>query len=183
MAGHDTLATALTWTFHHLAEHAEVLERAYREVDGRLGDGDAPFERVELPWIDAIVKESLRLTPVLPIVSRRLKEDLCIAGVDLPRGARAAPNVYLAHREPALWPEPTRFCPARFLADPPSPGAYFPFGGGPRRCIGMAFSLLEMRVVIATTLRRLWIRRAPAPPVRAVGRGVVLTRRTASPSW
>jgi cytochrome P450 len=117
----------------------------------------------------------LRLTPELPIVARRLQKDLTIGGMLLPRGARPAPNVYLTHREAAHWPEPTRFLPERFLTTTPSIYAYLPFGGGVRRCIGMNFALVEMRVVMATVLRSLDVERAPGPRTRPVRRGVVIT--------
>jgi cytochrome P450 len=183
VAGHDTVATALSWTLHHLAEHPAVLERAHREVDDALGASpDEPARWGPLPWLDAIVEESLRLTPVLPIVARRLEEDLRIGGVLIPRGARAAPDAYLAHREPSQWSEPTRFLPERFLEGPrPSPYAYLPFGGGARRCIGMAFSLLELRVVLATVLHRVHVRRAPGPAIRPVRRGVALIPSRGTP--
>jgi cytochrome P450 len=174
LAGHDTVASGLTWTFHHLFENPLVLERARAEVDDALqGRSFDPSQK--LPWIDAVAREALRLVPVLPIVGRRLQADYAIGGVLLPRGARAAPNIYLAHREHRSWRDPTRFSPERFLSAAPSPYAYLPFGGGIRRCIGMAFALVEMRVVVALLLRHLSIARAPGAPTRAVRRGVMIT--------
>jgi cytochrome P450 len=157
-----------------LLENPAVLERAVAEADEVFRNEDSDPTQ-NLPWIDAVVRESLRLTPVLPIVGRRLQADYAIGGATLPRGARAAPNVYLTHRESSHWPEPTRFRPERFLASNPSPYAYLPFGGGIRRCIGMNFARVEMRVVVALVLRHLSIARAPGRPTRAVRRGVVLT--------
>jgi cytochrome P450 len=95
--------------------------------------------------------------------------------VTLPKGARAAPSIYLAHREPAEWSEPLRFKPERFLDSAPAPFSYLPFGGGARRCIGMGFALLQMRVVAATILQRVTIEPAPGKRIRAIRRGVVLT--------
>lgn len=168
VAGHDTVATGLAWALHHLTESPRALEDACHEVDRAGGEG------ADLPWLDAVIKEALRLTPVLPIVGRRLQKDMRIGGVDLPAGVRAAPNVYLTHRDPDHFPRPERFDPERFLDARPSPYAYFPFGGGVRRCIGMAFALYEMRVVLAAVLRRLRIQAAPGVKVRAVRHGVAL---------
>lgn len=172
VAGHDTVATGLSWTIHHLIENPHALEHAYNEVDRASGAADGGC--ADLPWLDAVIKESLRLTPVLPIVGRRLQRDMRIGGIDLPAGVRAAPNVYLTHRDPDCFARPERFDPERFLDARLNPYAYFPFGGGVRRCIGMAFALYEMRVVLATVLRRLWLRRAPGAKVRAVRHGVAL---------
>jgi cytochrome P450 len=175
VAGHDTVSTGLAWTLHHLTGDGAALERAVREVgERRGGDGGGDGNPQDLPWLDAIVKEALRLTPVLPVVGRRLETDMRLGGVDLPAGVRASPNAYLVHRDPDLWPHPTRFDPARFLDARPSPYVYFPFGGGARRCVGMAFALSEMRIVLETMLRRLEIERAPGVTVRPVRHGVSL---------
>jgi len=169
VAGHDTVATSLAWMFHHLAHSPDALARTLAEVDRMRSEvGDSS-------WIEAVVKESLRLTPSLPIVARLLESDLTIGGVKLPRGSRAAPSIYLAHREPREWAEPARFRPERFLDSTISPFSYLPFGGGARRCIGMGFALLQMRVVAATILERVSVEPAPGRKIRAVRRGVVLT--------
>ncbi|MGF1464872.1 MAG: cytochrome P450 [Sandaracinaceae bacterium] len=172
VAGHETTATALGWAIGLMLESPSTLERAVREVDDALGDGPLDVERMgELPYLDAVAKESLRLAPVIPIVGRRLQRPLRLGGLDLPRGVVAVPNVYLTHHNPRVWPDPDRFDPERFLGTRVSPYAFLPFGGGIRRCIGMAFALYEMRVVLATILRR--VRLAPAPGYR-----LGLTRRS-----
>ncbi len=173
VAGHETTATSLAWTFHRLLEHPEALARAYEEVDAVFGGGPIDPDRVhELRWIDAVARETLRLNPVLPAVGRRLQTDLRIGGVDLPRGVVALPNIYLTHRDPRAWPEPERFDPSRFLDGKPSPYAFFPFGGGIRRCIGMAFALYEMQVALATILSRLTLLPAPGARVRLTRRAI-----------
>ncbi|MBK8256098.1 MAG: cytochrome P450 [Polyangiaceae bacterium] len=171
VAGHDTVATGLSWTFYHLTQSPEVVKRAQQELDAYTTD---QLPQANLPWVDAIVKESLRLTPVLPIVGRRLQEDMRLGGVDLPKGVRAAPNVYLVHRDPDIWPNPTVFTPERFLGSKPAPYLFFPFGGGVRRCIGMAFALFEMRIVLAAILKRLQVGAAPNLPIQTVRHGVAL---------
>lgn len=170
VAGHDTVASGLAWALHHLSRSPEVLARAQAEIDAQADLAVAP-----LPYVDAVVKEALRLTPVLPIVARRVTRDVRIGRVTIPSGARAAPNVWLSHREPDAWPDPTRFSPERFLgARAPSASTYFPFGGGVRRCIGASFAMAEMRVVIATVLSRVTPVPAPGPSIVPVRRGVAL---------
>ncbi|MGH7806242.1 MAG: cytochrome P450 [Candidatus Binatia bacterium] len=164
LAGHETTATALTWTFHHLFANPAILEHALGEL--REGTPD------EL--LDAIAKESLRLTPIVPEVGRMLDTPLRIGDWDLPAGVVAAPSIYLAHRRPERWPEPDRFDPERFLGSRPTPYEFFPFGGGVRRCLGMAFALYEMRIVLATILSRVSIRAAEPGPARIVRRSITL---------
>jgi cytochrome P450 len=130
-AGHETTATALAWALERLARHPEAL--------ARLGD-DA--------YLDATVKEVLRVRPVLSITSRRVLEPWTVGGYTLPAGVYVSPCLYLAHRRPEQWPDPTRFRPERFLEGAPEPYSWVPFGGGTRRCLGAAFAALEMREVL-----------------------------------
>lgn len=163
-AGHETSATALPWAFHFLARHPEVQERARDEVRG----GGEPA------YLDGVVKETMRLRPVVSAVGRVLQAPARIAGHDLPAGVLVSPSVYLAHRDPDAWPDPTRFDPERFVGTRVSPYAYLPFGGGVRRCIGMAFALYEMRIVLAEVLRRFRVRAAKDGTPRPVRRGVTM---------
>ena len=120
---------------------------------------------------------------------RLLRRPAHIAGVELPAGIAVAPNIYAAHRRPETWPEPDRFLPERFMGKRPNPYEYFPFGGGMRRCLGMGFALLEMKVVLATLFARAEFALAPGYGVRVVRRNVtwgpsegmpiVITRRAA----
>lgn len=173
VAGHETTATSLAWSLHQLLAHPEALRRAYEEVD-RVFEGAPvdPDRARELPWLDAVVKETLRLAPVIPAVGRRLQSPMRFGGVDLPRGVIALPNIYLTHRNPRVWPAPDRFDPSRMLEKKPSPYELFPFGGGIRRCIGMAFALYEMQVVLATVLQKLELRPAPGYRARLVRRSI-----------
>lgn len=173
VAGHETTATSLAWTFHRLLRHPEALERAVAEVDDAFGDGPIDPDGVrELPWLAAVAKETLRLNPVIPAVGRKLQRPMRIGGLDLPPGAIALPNIYLTHRNPRVWPDPDRFSPSRFLDDKPTPYAFFPFGGGIRRCIGMAFALYEMQVALATVLSKVRLSPAPGVRVRLVRRSI-----------
>jgi cytochrome P450 len=186
LAGHETTATALAWTVHRILTEPGVLER----VRSELGSGALTAERLaRLEYLDAVIRETLRLNPVIPDVMRIVKRPQRIGGVELPVGVGAAPNIHAAHRRPEAWPEPERFRPERFLGTKPSPYEFFPFGGGVRRCIGMAFALYEMKVVLATLLSRADLAIAPGYGVRVVRRNVtwvpsegmpvVLTRRAA----
>lgn len=173
VAGHETTATSLAWTFHRLLENPDALERAVTEVRDAFGDGPIDPDAVRgLRWLDAVAKETLRLNPVIPAVGRRLQRPMRLGGVNLPAGAVALPNIYLTHRNPSAWPDPDRFDPSRFLDRKPSPYAFFPFGGGIRRCIGMAFALYEMQVALATVLSKVRLERAPGVRVHLVRRSI-----------
>jgi cytochrome P450 len=174
-AGHETSTSALAWVFQCLAHHPEAQVRARAELES------ASHEDAELPWLDAIVKETMRLHPVFPSVGRVLQRAQTIGGWDIPRGTLAYVSIDLTHRDAALWPAPERFDPARFLDARPSAFAYLPFGGGSRRCIGMSYALHEMRLIVAEALRRFRI--VPAGPpepgatrgfTRAPARGAVV---------
>ena len=175
VAGHETTATALAWAFHRILAHPAVLERLQAELAGVVGGtGLGPEHVARLEYLDATVKETLRLNPILPLVGRVLQSPLRIGDVDLPAGVVAAPCIYLAHRRADVWSEPTRFQPERFLGQPASPYTFFPFGGGVRRCIGMAFALYEMKVVLAEVLSRVRLRATPGVTVRVVARSITL---------
>ena len=165
LAGHETTATSLAWTIHRLARHPEVRRR----VEEELG-GEADVERCA--YLDAVIKETLRLNPVVAIVGRKLARDARVGGHDLPAGSVAIACIWLAHRRPEAWPDPERFDPERFLGKRIDPSQYFPFGGGTRRCLGAAFAVYEMKVVLATILRHARLRLASDGPIGVVRRGI-----------
>jgi cytochrome P450 family 135 len=144
VAGHETTATALSWAVERLARDPERLGRLREEV---LAGEDA--------YLDAVVKETLRLRPVIPIVVRRLTEPVEIGGHLLPEGARVAPCIYLLHRREDVYEEPHAFRPERFLDKPAGTYTWIPFGGGVRRCLGASFAMLEMKQVLAAVVERL----------------------------
>jgi cytochrome P450 len=154
LAGHETTATGLAWTFDLLARHPRVLDRLVAEVDA---GGDA--------YVRAVVTEALRLRPVVPLAGRRLTSELVADGFVLPPGTDVTPAIWLAHTRADRYPEPFAFRPERFLEDGPSTYSWIPFGGGVRRCIGAAFAEMEMRVVLTEVLRRRTL--APAGGGRA----------------
>ncbi|MEA2428313.1 MAG: cytochrome family [Thermoleophilaceae bacterium] len=149
VAGHETTATALAWTMERVVRHPHVLER----LNADPGDDE---------YVDAIVKESLRLRPILPIVARRLQEPMEIAGHLIPAGATLAPCIWLMHRRADVYPEPERFRPERFLEQPAGTYTWIPFGGGVRRCLGASFALFEMQTVISAIARLVVM--SPASP-------------------
>jgi len=173
VAGHETTATSLCWVFHRILRRPDVLEKLRAELARVVGTGPVRPEHVPaLEYLDATIKETLRLNPIIPIVGRRLRTAMRLGNVDLPAGVIAAPCIYLTHRRPDAWPDPERFDPDRFVGQRVSPYAFFPFGGGIRRCLGMAFALYEMRVVTAEVLQRVVLSAAPGYQVRVVRRGI-----------
>jgi cytochrome P450 len=157
MAGHETTATALSWALERLVRHPEVLRRAVAAADA----GDAAGDE----YLDALVKETLRIRPVIHEVARTLTRPVRVAGFDLPAGTIVMPAMGLVHASAEHYPDPERFDPDRMLAPSSasgsgispvtlSPTTWFPFGGGGRRCLGATFAQVEMRVVLREILRR-----------------------------
>ncbi len=176
LAGHETTATTLAWVLHHLLANPAWLARVRAEVDEVVGvRGLVATEHLaRLVLVDATIKETLRLTPIIPLVARRVARPTTIGGYALPTNAIACASIYLVHHRADLWPEPTRFDPSRFVGKKADPTHYFPFGGGTRRCLGMAFATYEMRVVLASILAHVDLAPAPGARVRLVRRGITL---------
>jgi cytochrome P450 len=167
VAGHETTAIALAWLFHRVLGAPELTGGLRDEVTAHGATA------AELPLVDAVIKETLRLNPVFLLIGRQVRAAVRVGGWELPAGVVASPCVYLVHRHPDVWPAPARFVPDRFLRARPTPYEYLPFGGGVRRCLGTAFSMLEMRVVAARVLER--TRLAPVgAPGEAVRRGLTM---------
>jgi cytochrome P450 family 110 len=172
LAGHETTATALSWTFAYLLQRPSlVMEHLVPELEATGGD---PAALARCEYLDAVVKESLRLRPIVPDVVRRVESPITVGGYDIPAGAFLTPCIYLAHRRAQTWPEPDRFRPERFLGAKVDPYSWFPFGGGIRRCIGMAFALYEMKIVLGLTLLGARLRLATETPLKTIRRGVTL---------
>ena len=141
LAGHETTATALAWTFDLLLRNPVAMEKLTAEL---ATDGDE--------YLDAVIEESLRVRPVVPTTGRRLSAPAEIAGYELPAETSVMAAIFLAHMREDLYPEPSAFKPERFLANRPETFSWIPFGGGTRRCLGGAFATMEMRVVLRTVL-------------------------------
>jgi cytochrome P450 len=164
VAGHETTATALAWTIERIVRHPDVLARLRAEQ----AEGGEEY-------LEATIKEALRLRPVVPGVIRRLQRPLRIGDLDLPAGVHIAPSIYLTHRRPDLYPEPEAFRPERFLERTPGTYEWLPFGGGIRRCLGASFALYEMRIVLGTILRRARLEATGAPAEQVRRRFVTFT--------
>ncbi|GAA1835859.1 cytochrome P450 [Luedemannella flava] len=163
-AGHETSAAALTWALHLLDAHPDVMERLREELgDGPVTMADLP----RLPLLLRVVKEVLRLYPPAWLFDRSPLTDLRLGGYDLPRGATLLVSPWVVHRDPRWWDAPDEFRPDRF-ADEPSRGHYFPFGDGPRLCVGNRFAETEIALVLATIVRRVALVRADAPAGRSM---------------
>ncbi|HEY0133943.1 MAG TPA: cytochrome P450 [Nannocystis sp.] len=151
-AGQKSTAIALSWALHWVLRTPGVLASVRAELDAAGDIGADASSR--LPYLSAVCDETLRVLPVFPVVAWILDEPMEILGVPLAPGTRVAPGIYLVHRDARAYPEPEVFRPERFLqARRPGPFEYIPFGGGPRRCLGAAFALYEMKIALATLLR------------------------------
>ncbi|BAJ32000.1 MULTISPECIES: cytochrome P450 [Kitasatospora] len=158
LAGHETTATSLTFALHLLGTHPEQQARAHREAAALLADGRRPTaaDYAELPYLTQVLKETMRLYPAAPSVGRRAVAGTTIGGVDIPAGADVLVVPYVTHRHPGHWEDPERFDPERFTPEREAARhryAWFPFGGGPRACIGQHFSMLEAVLALAVLLR------------------------------
>jgi cytochrome P450 len=162
LAGHETTATGLAWTLDLLTRNPAVLERAR--------DGGEEYLR-------AVIAESLRLRPVVPLAGRRLVTELIADGVHLAPGTDVTPAIWLAHTRPESYPDPYAFRPERFLDKPPSTYTWIPYGGGVRRCLGAAFAEMEMRVALGAILRRFDLRAGSKRAERVARRNVTFSPR------
>jgi cytochrome P450 len=160
-AGHETTATGLAWAFERLLRTPRVLER----LNDSLDDDD---------YLDAVVKETLRVRPVIVDVARKLTRDTEVAGWRLPAGTLVLPAIAVLHARPDLYDSPEEFRPERFLDGGAESYAWIPFGGGVRRCIGASFAQVEMRTVLREVLRRVRLRAPSQRPERGVVRHVTV---------
>jgi cytochrome P450 len=168
VAGHETTATALAWSFYLLAQHEGARARLRAEVDALEGRPVGFDDLARLPFALQVFKESLRIYPPVHLVGRIAVEDTSVAGYDVPRGTVLLFSPYVVHHRPDVWPDPGRFDPARFTPEAEAARhrtAYIPFGAGPRTCIGNHFALMEGPIVIATLLQRLDLEPAWTSPV------------------
>ena len=164
VAGHETTATALAWAVERLVRHPDYQARLADEIHAG-----------EYQFCDAVVKETLRLRPVVSRVARRLKAPMEIGGVQLPAGVTVVPSIYLMHRRPDIYPDPKRFRPERFLEQRAGTYTWIPFGGGIRRCLGAAFAEYEMRVVLGTLFGGCTVQPTKRRPEPVRRRGVIHT--------
>jgi cytochrome P450 len=172
LAGHETTATALTWTWYLLSRHPEVAERLTDELDRVLaGRSPSVSDLPNLPYTEMVIRESMRLYPPAPGFAREPIEEVTIGDYNVPRGSLVIINTYVLHRDGRFFADPERFDPERF-----APGweeriprfAYLPFGGGQRVCIGNSFAMMEARLILATMAQHCRLSLDPDEPVRPV---------------
>jgi cytochrome P450 len=185
LAGHETTATSVAWAIERLVRHPQKLARLVAEIDAQSEGGEQ--------YMTAVVNETLRVRPVVPIVVRMLQDELQVGPYRLPAGTRVTPSIYLTNRNPRAYADPEEFRPERYLESGPETFSWIPFGGGIRRCIGAAFAQLEMKLILRTVLSELepalprgrrwrageWNRRRAITLVPAAGARVVWRRRGA----
>jgi cytochrome P450 len=162
MAGHETTATGLAWTLDLLLHDPRALDLA-QQCDER--------------YLDAVVKEALRIRPVIPAVGRVVREQpFTLNGYQVPTGVEINPSIRTIHRRSDLYPDPSSFRPERFLGnDAPDTYTWVPFGGGTRRCLGASFALMEMRIVLQRVLQRTQLKAADPRPAKAQLRAITMS--------
>jgi len=169
VAGHETTASALNWTWYLLALHPQVESRLHAEIDAAPISAAPSLARMEaLPYTQHVVNEALRLYPPGWLLSRRALGADVLAGFEIPAGADVLLSPYLLHRHPRFWPEPDAFKPERFASENEAARprfAYMPFAAGPRHCIGETFALYEMLMHLYKVARRYRLTYLPAEPV------------------
>jgi cytochrome P450 len=169
IAGYETVSTALVWTWYLLSQYPEMEHRLHSELDIVLrGDLPTVEHLVELPYTRMVIEEALRLYPPAWIFGRKAIADDKIGGYSIPANSMIVLSPYITHRHPALWEHPEVFDPERFTPERSAvrpPFAYFPFGGGPRMCIGNNFALMEMQLILATIAQRYKLRLVPGHTV------------------
>jgi cytochrome P450 len=169
VAGNDTTAVAMTWLWYVLDEYPEVDRRLRAELDRVLGGRPPTFADLwKLTYTKAVIQETMRLYPVGWIIPRVAKSDDVIDGFSIPAGATVLMSQFVTHRSSRHWDRPTEFEPSRFEPERVAEQArfaYFPFGGGPRQCMGSHFAMMMMQVIVATLAPRLRMHRASKDPV------------------
>ena len=181
LAGHETTAIALGWTWYLLSRHEAVRQRLFTDIDTVL-NGRTPTvaDLPQLGYVERVVKESMRLYPPAWVISRCATEDDVIGGCRIPAGSIVLVSPYVTHRHPRFWTNPEDFDPDRFESARQTERrfAYIPFGGGPRRCIGNSVAMMELVLVVATIAQRC---RLDLPPGEPVATRPSITLRAATP--
>lgn len=151
--GHETTASTLAWAFHWIYRSPQIFKNLMDELS-TIGSDDDPNTISKLPYLSAVCSETMRISPVIPFgFFRKLVEPIEIMNYKIEPGALIIPCIYLVHHDTQLYPHPKQFRPERFLEREYSPNEFIPFGGGSRRCLGYAFALFELKLVLATILK------------------------------
>lgn len=168
VAGHETTAVALTWAWYLLLSHPAILTKLTTEIKSTIGDAPITYPDLErLPYLTQVVKETLRFYPPAPGFGRTPTSGFAVGEQQFQRGETLIVSIYTVHHQAEFYPEPDEFRPERFAPDAPQPPryAYIPFGAGPRTCIGNAFAMLELQVVLATMIQSLTLGLAPGQEI------------------
>ncbi len=175
LAGHDTTSAALAWALEQIVPRPDTVERIVGEL-GRTTGGAPPHAEhlAQLEYLDAAIRESLRVRTMMPFTVRLTKQPFAAGGREYPAGILLCPCNHLVHHRPDLYPEPETFRPERFLSRKYAGHEWFPFGGGNRTCLGMAFALYEMRVVLGTVFAQTTLTRPLGARSFPIRRGILL---------
>ena len=172
LAGHETTALALSWSWHLLAQNPEAEAKLHEELDRVLGGRTPQFSDLRnLNYTERVIKESMRLYPPAWSIARTVVNDFDIAGYRIPSGANVVMSTWIMHHDPRYFPDPYKFDPDRWLSEESKRlprFAYFPFGGGPRQCIGNSFAMMEATLLLATIAQRFQFRAVEGHPVMPI---------------
>ena len=162
VAGHETISNTLSWTFFLLSQHPQIMSRLHNELNLTIGSETPTYRQFEkMPYLEAVVKESLRILSPTPISGRIVASTVELGGYELPPGTEVGVSHFHTHQDPAIYKDPMKFDPSRWEHINPSAYEYIPFGAGIRTCIGMPFALMEMPLFIALILQRFRLELAP----------------------
>jgi cytochrome P450 len=173
-AGHETTASSIAWSIYWLHYLPEIGQKLQVELNS-LEDPSDFMSIAKLPYLNALISETLRLNPVVAFVGRQLKEPFELMGYRFAAETSLFPSIYLTHQRSDIYPEPKQFKPERFLERQFSPYEFIPFGGGNRRCLGYAFALFEMKLVLATILSEVKLTLLDNRPLKSVRRGITFS--------
>lgn len=158
-AGHETTANSLVWAWYALAKHPEVARRLQEDLDRVLGGRPCTVDDLkDLPYLEQVFKESMRWIPSVWVFMKEPVEDVVVRGIQIPKGSQVMISPYVLHRDERWFPQPTKFDPERFTPDNEKAipkGAFVPFSGGSRVCMGKAFAMMEAKLILATMLQRI----------------------------
>jgi cytochrome P450 len=172
LAGHETTAVSLSWTWYLLSAHPEIERKLRAELSQVLGGRTPQLEDLpRLPYADKVVKESMRLYPPAWSLARSTLKEMELGGYPLPVGSNVVMSPWIMHRDPRFFEHPEQFNPDRWAGDATQhlpKFAYFPFGGGPRLCIGASFAMMEANLLLAVVAQRFQLRLVPGHPVAAM---------------
>jgi cytochrome P450 len=177
-ASYETTATSLTWIMLLVSQHPKVANALMQELDSVLGGAPPRNDQLpQLPYLERVIKESMRILPPVPYTIRSATADVEMGGFAVPKNSRVICSHYLTHHNPYLYPEPHKFLPDRWLTIDPSQYEYLPFSAGPRACIGTIFAMQAMKVAVAMMLQRFRMQIVPGAQIDRAVRVTMKPRR------